>query len=135
MSNKLKLITTLFLFGIFLFNGAFVYADDYGLDATGEKAGFCGDGKTDCDSDVNLSLVIGKIIGALLSFLGVIFFVLIVYGGFMWMTAGGKPEQVDKARKVIVNSTIGLIIILSAYVVTYLITTEIQSAVSSSGAG
>jgi len=64
------------------------------------------------------SLVIGKIIGIALSFLGLIFFVLMIYGGFLWMTARGEGGQVTKAKDLIEAATIGLIIILSAYAVT-----------------
>ena len=40
---------------------------------------------------------------------------LIVYAGYLWMTAGGNDEQVGKAKKIITGSIIGLIIILLAY--------------------
>ena len=65
--------------------------------------------------------VIASIIKALLSFLGVIFFLLVIYGGFMWMTAQGNEAQVDKAKKIIINSTIGLVIIMLAYAITWFI--------------
>ncbi len=96
---------------------------DYGLKETGGAAGL------NTGGSAPLPEIIGKIIGVFLSFLGVIFFVLIIYGGFMWMTAAGNNDQITKAKSVITSAAIGLLIILSAYVITYLITTEFQGAV------
>ena len=45
-----------------------------------------------------------------------IFFVL--YGGFLFMTGGGNPSQVEKARKSIFNAIIGLVIAMGAIAIT-----------------
>jgi len=63
--------------------------------------------------------IIAEIIKYVLSFLGIIFLILILYGGFLWMTAGGNEEQVAKAKTIVINSIIGVIIILSSYAITY----------------
>ena len=68
--------------------------------------------------DRNLEETIGVIINTIISLLGVILVVLIVYGGFLWMTAGGNDDQVKKAQTIIKNSVIGLIIVLLAYGIT-----------------
>ena len=60
----------------------------------------------------------GSVIGTILSFLGVIFLILTIAGGIMWMTAGGNTEQVAKARKLITSAVIGLIIVFAAYALT-----------------
>ena len=75
-----------------------------------------------------LSVIVGKIISALLAFLGTIFLVLIIYGGFLWMTAGGNEEQIKKARGIITHATIGLIIVLAAYAITYYIVEKVKGA-------
>ena len=59
-------------------------------------------------------------IKVILNFLGIIFVSLIVYAGFLWMTAGGSEDRVEKAKKLIYRSVIGLIIILAAYSITWL---------------
>ena len=56
-----------------------------------------------------------------LGFLGIIFLIMIIYSGFQWMTAGGNEETISKAKKRIINATIGLIIVLAAYAITYFI--------------
>jgi len=60
----------------------------------------------------------GNIIGTALSFLGVIFLLLTITGGIMWMTAGGNTEQVTKAKKLITSAIIGLVIVFAAYALT-----------------
>ncbi|MBT6253677.1 hypothetical protein HOI83_00370 [Candidatus Uhrbacteria bacterium] len=78
----------------------------------------------------DLKSTIGGIIRSALGFLGVIAVVITLYGGFLWMTAGGKEEQVKKAQQVIVAGAIGLAIILSAWAITTFIVTELIGATS-----
>jgi hypothetical protein len=59
-----------------------------------------------------------NIIRIALSVIGTIFLALIVYAGFLWMTAGGSEEKVTTAKKLLFQAVIGLIIILSAYTIT-----------------
>lgn len=66
---------------------------------------------------VGLLETIAFIIGAALTLVGALFLILIIYGGVLWMTAGGNEEQVKKAKKYIINATIGLIIVVIANVI------------------
>lgn len=74
-------------------------------------------------------LLVAKIVQGLLSLLGVMFFVLVVYGGFKWMKAQGKPDEVEKAKETIINATIGLALVLAAYAISIFVVGRIQSAV------
>ena len=89
-------------------------AESTGLDTTA-KGGF-GEGVT--TGDINLSLIIGKIVGTALAFLGVIFFILIIYGGYTWMFSMGNEQTVGKAKSIIIAAVVGLIIVLMAYAIT-----------------
>ena len=64
------------------------------------------------------AVIIGKIVGAALAFIGILFFVLMIYGGFLWMTARGNEENVTKAKELIIAAVIGLVIVLAAYAIT-----------------
>jgi hypothetical protein len=75
-----------------------------------------------------LETVLGTVISAFLGLLGVIFLVLIIYGGYVWLIARGDESKVEKAKNTIINSTIGLAIVLGAYAITYYILTAILSA-------
>ncbi len=61
--------------------------------------------------------MIAIVIKLALSFLGVIFLILMVYGGYLWMTARGKEDQVNKARDLIIAAVIGLIIVIASYAI------------------
>ncbi len=62
--------------------------------------------------------VIGGSVGAVaLSFLGIVFLILIFIGGYMWMTAAGNKTRASGARKLIVAALLGLIIVASAYAI------------------
>ncbi len=66
----------------------------------------------------DIAVMIGSIIKAAIALLGVIFVVLIVYAGFLWMTARGQEDQVTKAKDTIQRSVIGLLIVIAAYAIT-----------------
>lgn len=67
------------------------------------------------NTPTDLTVIIGGVINAALSLLGVVLLVYLLYGGFLWMTAGGDEGKVKKARDLIKNAVIGLIIIVAAY--------------------
>lgn len=78
----------------------------------------------------SFSEVILIVINAVLSFLGIIFLILIIYGGYTWMFAGGNEATVDKAKKIIINSTIGVAVILaSAAIAQFVIKTLAEEGV------
>lgn len=63
-------------------------------------------------------LIVANIIKGALSISGSIALLMFVYGGFLWMTAAGRPEPVDKGKKILIWATLGIVVIASAYVVT-----------------
>src|SRR3989344_5340117 len=62
-----------------------------------------------------LSRTIAEVIRVILGFLGVIFLVLILYAGFMWMTSAGNDEKIATAKKTMVAAIIGAAIVLLAF--------------------
>jgi hypothetical protein len=65
----------------------------------------------------DIRTTISGIIKAFMGLLGIIAVVIILYGGFKWMTAMGAQEKVDEAKKLIISGIIGLVIILTAYAI------------------
>lgn len=71
------------------------------------------------------------LINVAMGFLGLVAVVIILYGGFKWMTAAGNEEKVEEAKKLIGAGIIGLVIILTAYsLVTYVIQTVLKAQTS-----
>lgn len=59
-----------------------------------------------------------------LGFLGIIAVLIVMWGGWLWMTSNGDPAKIDKAKKTLISAVIGLFIILAAFmVVTWIINT------------
>lgn len=95
-------------------------AADYGLSESASAAKL--------PENVNLMGMISKVVGTALSLVGVIFLILFIYGGMLWMTAGGKADNTKKAKDLMVNAVIGLVLIFSAYFVTRFVVSELTSA-------
>lgn len=72
-------------------------------------------------SQTSVNPIIETIIQVALSFLGVIFLILTIYGGFLWMTASGNEDQVGKAKRILTAAIIGLIVVVAAYALSTLV--------------
>jgi hypothetical protein len=68
-------------------------------------------------NETTISSLAGTIVGAFLSLLGVIFIILMIYGGYNWMTAGGNEDKMTTAKNTIKSAIIGLIIIAGAWAI------------------
>ena len=60
---------------------------------------------------------IGRIIKGAMTVMGSIAIVMFVYGGVLWMTAGGSGEKNEKAKKIISWSALGMVVILGSYAI------------------
>jgi len=114
-----------------IFFASSVYADfetDTGLLTTGNRAGYYGVGIPGSKSPAES---IGLAISIILGFIGVLFLGLMIYSGYTWMMARGNQAEVDKAKKMVESSVIGLIIVLAAYAITYFIGLALTRSTSS----
>lgn len=74
------------------------------------------------DQQINLGSrplreTIAGVVNIVLGFLGILATLIILLGGFKWMTSQGNTEKVDEAKKLIGAGVVGLVIILVAYAV------------------
>ena len=76
----------------------------------------------------NIQVTIVNLIRVALGILGVVVLIIIIAGGFRWMTAGGNEENVAQAKKIISAGVIGLLIIIVAYALTTWIFSVISEA-------
>lgn len=63
-----------------------------------------------------IQTLIGRIIRIIMQVVGTIALLIFVAGGIMWMTARGNAEQAGKATKTLMWASLGIILILSSYV-------------------
>jgi hypothetical protein len=76
-------------------------------------------------SQNDINSIIEVIIRIALSLLGVIFIVILIYGGYLWMTSRGNEQQYEKSKNLIRAAIIGLCIVASAYAITWYITSTL----------
>lgn len=84
-------------------------------------------------ASADIRMVVANIIRTALGLLGIVALALIIYAGYLWMTAGGNEEQVATAKKFLLNSAIGLAIILSAYAIVSFVISKLISATTGAG--
>ena len=122
--NKMfRTIIALALFGsMFLFAPTIrAQGDTFGLNPIGKNVNLGG-------GDIRVTAA--KIISAALGLLGIITVGIILYAGFLYMTAGGNEDQVGTAKKYIINAVIGLAIILSAFTITQFVLSSLDKAIN-----
>ena len=95
----------------------------YGLDETANKAQLPG-----TIQNRGLPEIVGLIIQSLMGIIGTILVLLLIYGGFLWMTAAGEEKKVEEAKKIIKNSIIGLLVIFLAYGIAKFVIDALTSA-------
>lgn len=74
--------------------------------------------------------VIASIIRIVLSLLGLVTIIIVLVGGFQWMTAGGNDEKVKAGKKWIINGIIGLAIVLASFALSNFVVSSLAGAVS-----
>lgn len=99
-------------------------ANDFGLSET--------QGQTVLQTQ-SLPVTVARIIQAALGLLGVVAVVIVLYGGFVYMTAGGNDEKVMQARKILVNGGVGLILILSSFGIARFVLNKLTEATQGGG--
>jgi hypothetical protein len=98
--------------------------------AGAEGAGY----DTSVSGESALAKTAGIIVRAFISLIGIIFISYTIYGGFLWMTAAGKEDQITKSKNIIRDGIIGIIIILGAAAIYYFIFNALNQG-STPGAG
>jgi hypothetical protein len=116
--RKKIIIGILLVFSIFLITH-FANAQDFGIEQV--------------NNNINLSsddprTIVGRIINITLSFLGLVVLVLMIYAGFLWMSSGGEEEKVRRAKSILKNAVIGLVIILASWAITTFIISRLWGA-------
>ena len=119
VSKKTIVKFLFFLAIVFLLPKIGLTQDDFGLIAVEEGTYLMG---------ADPKQIMGNIINIFLGFLGIIAVILILYGGFLWMTSKGNAEQVQEAKQLIISAIIGLVIILSSYAIASFVISSLGEA-------
>jgi hypothetical protein len=78
----------------------------------------------------DIRLTIASILNVALGLLGIIAIVIIIYSGFVWMTAGGNDDKIKQAKKMLTNGLVGLIVIITSYAIARFVLNALIAATS-----
>ncbi len=81
----------------------------------------------------DLVTIIVNIIQLVLGFLGLIALVIVLLAGFKWMTSGGNDDKIGEAKKLMKSGVIGLLIILSSYIIASFVMDFLTDSTSNNG--
>ncbi|MBI4215149.1 MAG: Ig-like domain-containing protein [Parcubacteria group bacterium] len=127
-SGKKNLIKRLIILSI-IAGSFFIAARSVVAQAPSDLAGIRPLEQTGLQSEQDIRVTIARIIRIILGFLGTLAVLLVLYGGFVYMTAGGDAEKITRAKAILRNALIGLGIILSAFgIVSFIIRALTEAA-------
>ena len=126
MLKIIKRIEIIFILMLVLLGGLISYKNSLAESTTSEslmnitagKAGIRADRVDNVDeaTDIFVGDAV-EMVRLFLQVIGVVILLFILYAGFLWVTAGGNTEQVDKAKGILKNAVIGSVIIGISYVI------------------
>jgi len=68
------------------------------------------------------------VINIIMGFLGIVAVIIILIGGFKWMTASGNEDKIQEAKNLIIAGIIGLVIILAAFAIAKFVISNLLDA-------
>jgi hypothetical protein len=87
----------------------------------------CSDGSIS-GASTSATSFIAKVINILSVIIGAIAVVMIIIGGFRYVTSGGNAESTKSARQTIVYAIVGLIIVALAQIIVHFVLNSVSSA-------
>jgi hypothetical protein len=69
----------------------------------------------------DLQVIFGNIVRSAIALAGIALFVVLLIGGFKYITSGGDPKATEGAQKTITYAIGGLLLILMSYIILLLI--------------
>lgn len=102
-------------------------AKNTGLDESAQKAGY--NVGLSCQSQPGgcIPYIIGNTVNVLLGAFGSLFLVLLIWGGFQYMTAQGDEPKVKKAQETLKNAIIGVLIVTASYAIATFVLKSVTS--------
>ncbi|MBU1145990.1 hypothetical protein KKD80_00355 [Patescibacteria group bacterium] len=124
-TSKKSIVAALFVL-ILVISALPVFAQREDLQTFGKEA--YGEAQAQYQENQGPVVITGKVIKAFLGILGIVMVILVLYGGFLWMTAAGNTEKIEKAKKILGNAVVGIIIIIMAYGISFFVIDQLLKA-------
>jgi hypothetical protein len=68
--------------------------------------------------DYSVAEIIGNVLNIVLGVTGSIALLMVIYGGYFWLTAAGVPDKVNKGKSILIWATLGLIVVFGSFAIT-----------------
>lgn len=81
---------------------------------------------------LDIATIVGKMIYILISSVGIVFVIIIIYAGIIYLMAGGEPDKTKKAKNMITQGVVGIVLMISAYAITSFVLTSLNTTLNSS---
>ncbi|MDD5534606.1 MAG: Ig-like domain-containing protein [Patescibacteria group bacterium] len=78
-------------------------------------------------ANTDLPTAMGRIMKIVLGVLGLAATVIVIMGGFKWMTSGGDENKISEAKKLMMAGIVGILIIVLAYAISSFIIGKLMS--------
>ena len=124
----MKKIFGVFLLMLILLGPQLCLAAQSGFEAARNSLQSAGNEAYGDQAQTDLPAVVGKVVNAFLAVLGIVLTIVIIRGGFMYMTAGGEQKKVEDGKHWIINGIIGLVIVLLAYALSSFVVSSMINA-------
>ncbi|MFA6537612.1 MAG: hypothetical protein WCT18_04435 [Patescibacteria group bacterium] len=111
MKLRSFIIISIIFFAVFCFFKTDVFAGII-TDNIGETAKVA-----NLKNEGDITQIVGTVVNGALGFLGVLFLMLIFYAGIVWTVSGKNAEDVEKAKDIMGQAVLGLIITFLAYAI------------------
>lgn len=70
----------------------------------------------------DLEAVFIRIVQAAVELALVVFFIMLLYGGFKYLTSGGEPKNIEAAQKTLTNAILGIVLLIGIWLILRFIT-------------
>jgi hypothetical protein len=97
-------------------------------DAAGSSTTRSGCTVNGTDGNDSLKAVAAKVVNVFSIIVGIAAVIMIIYGGFRYITSGGDSGRVGNAKNTLIYAIVGLVIVaLAQFIVHYVLTTATQA--------
>jgi hypothetical protein len=125
MLKRLVIAGAAFVFPLAVSAQGFADRVRQGVNQTASQSGL--------DKAPDLPKIIGNIINIALSFIGVVMLCYFLYAGFLYLTSAGSKDKVESAKKIMMSTIIGLLIVVASYAISNFVLQQIVNNVVQSG--
>jgi len=95
-----------------------------------QQAGATNGAKAGCGNDNSIGTIAGNIVNLLSLVIGAVAVIMIIYGGFRYITSGGESNGVSSAKNTLIYAIIGLVIVVLAQIIVHFVINTAGSAAS-----